>query len=103
MAQHPVTHSQGHTSNLLNPLVLILLLILYGAGMMALPVYFFGLTVGLWLSAALLVGGIGVVVVLSGANRGHETGQETAPLSHTIRLKPRPAQSWARPRVTPFQ
>lgn len=103
MAQPQVTYAQSRSNVLLSPLVLALLLVLYGAGMMVLPVYLFGMTVGLWLSATLFVGGVGVVVVLSGANREQEAAQPTVRQSRAAQITPAPAQPWVRPRIVPFQ
>lgn len=98
MAQPPVSSAQARHYTFLSPVVLVLLLLLYGAGMMALPIFFFGATVGLWLSAGLFAGGIGVVVVLAGSNRERE-----APQTCVIRLPQAPPQPWVRPRIIPFQ
>ncbi len=103
MTQDPVTHAQDRTNTLLSPLVLILLLVLYGAGMMALPIYFFGLKVGLWLSAALFVGGASVMVVLSGANHVPKQAPQRSHRHPAIRVSSSPAQTWVRPRITPHQ
>lgn len=103
MAQPPVTCDQDRSNALLSPLVLALLLLLYGAGMMALPIYFFGLTIGLWLSGALMIGGVGVVVVLAGSNRAQEAPQQAVPQPRVMHLTPAPAHPWVRPRITPYQ
>lgn len=103
MAQPQLAYTQSRSNALLSPLILALLLVLYGAGMMVLPVYFFGLTVGLWLSAALFAGGVGVVVVLSGANRAQQAAQPTVRQPRAAQITPAPAQPWVRPRIVPFQ
>ncbi len=103
MAQRCVTPERNQTETSFSPLLLALLLLLYGAGMLALPIYFFGLTVGLWLSATVLCGGVGVVVVLAGANRVQQAPQQPAPQPCVIRATPRAVQNWVPPRIVPYQ
>jgi hypothetical protein len=103
MAQPPVSSAQGRYSAALSPLVFVLLLLLYGAGMMALPIYFFGATVGLWLSSGLFAGGVGVVVVLCGSNREQEHPRPPVTQSCVMRVTPAQPQPWVRPRIIPFQ
>lgn len=103
MVQHSATQSQTRRTTLFSPILLILLLVLYGAGIMALPLYFFGLQTGLWLSAALFAGAVSVVVVLSGANRTQEPERKIALQPRTVRVSPSPVQSWVRPSITPYQ
>lgn len=102
MAQPPVSSAQARNSAFLRPLVLVVLLLLYGAGMLALPIYFFGPTVGPWLSAGLFAGGVGVVVVLAGSNREQPAPPATIPQPCILRLNQTPPQPWVRPRIIPF-
>ena len=102
MAPESVTHTQGKFLAALGPLALALLLLIYGAGMLALPVYFFGLEAGLWLSAALLAGGISLLVVLASTNRTPVAAPK--PLTTSCALAAtQPPRTWVRPRTIPFQ
>lgn len=103
MAPELVTHTHSRFLSALGPLALALLLIIYAAGMLALPVYFFGLQAGLWLSTALLAGAVSLTVVLAGANRTRKAGPEPAAEPCLIRATPPPTQTWIQPRIVPFQ
>jgi hypothetical protein len=103
MAPEQVTHTHDKSLSALGPLALALLLIIYAGGMLALPVYFFGLQAGLWLSVALLAGGVSLLVVLSGANRTRNPASESAPQGCAVHATPPPPRTWVPPRTIPFQ
>lgn len=68
--------------------LLLLLLLVYGAAMIFLPVLLFGLPAGLWISAGLLAGGVGVVIVLTGANRHQSVPAPAEPQARVIKITP---------------
>lgn len=103
MAPELVTQTHGKSLSALGPLALVVLLLIYAAGMLALPIYFFGLSTGLWLSTALLAGGVGLMVVLSGANRTQKPAPEPVAEPCVVRVTPPPSRSWEPPRTLPLQ
>lgn len=102
MAQYPLTHGQGRQNSALSSLLLLMLLVIYGAGMLVLPVYFFGLYIGLWLSGALLAGGFGVAVALAGANRKQEPPLDSRREPCVAKTAPSPEKTWVRPRIITY-
>ncbi len=96
-----MTRHQTQPEPVLGRFLLMILLLVYGAAMIAMPILLFGLPTGLWISAALLAGGIGVMVVLTGVNSQQETPAPAAPQPCIIKVTP-PAPEGPQPRTLPL-